>query len=162
MTATEAPAPRVHPGAYEMYPPGTPPLEQLPAEYRNHGFTADSWEAYITHPAITGADSLFADADALADKLAAWLKSYGHMADPGVHAIEAAGLPMPPYLREFGSHMRYVQEQFHGLAWALKTVLDNTRDDIPDTTDEQNAPANIRRLLGEVSEDGEGGAPCSS
>jgi hypothetical protein len=147
-TLTAPTEPRVHPGQYEVYPPGTPELEQLPCEFRDHQHTAATWEAFIGHPSVVEADGIFVAVQALGKEVAKWLKTHGELEDPGVHAIESAGQAVPEYLRTYGSSMQYVTRHFRGLAWALQCVEENLHDSIPDTSDEQNAPANVNRLLG--------------
>lgn len=156
VTQVAAPAPaapatstaRVHPGPWGSYPPGTPKLEQLPHEFREYEHTLATWRAYVTHPAVVDAEEIFCDAQAIGEKLKAWLKRFEDIKDPGEHAIESAGLPVPEYIVEHGTTMRWVAEHFRGLAWAVACAIDFTECAIPEIDDEQNKPANIARLLG--------------
>ena len=139
---------RVQPPTEYDYPAATPASERLPYDFIESKHTAESWAAFITSPAATEADALHFALAALQERLEAWLAAHGHITDPGVHAIEAAGVPVPAYLRRYGTMMRHVADQFRGLVWALDCTVENTRDLIPDTTEEQSSPANVRRLLG--------------
>ncbi len=144
---------RVHPGPFDTYPPKTPKLEQLPSEYRDYGHTPATWTSFITAPAIVEAHAIYKAAESLSELVSDWIEKHHDEADPGAAAISAAGLPLPVSIADHGTEAKWIRNHMPGLAWCLKSFID-WMDFLPDPDDLQNAPSNVRRLLGLSGQEG--------
>lgn len=90
---------------------------------KEYGHTAENWDALHRSPAMHKADEIHHEAADLLGRVKAWIDAYGGADGPGVAAIEAAGVPVPEYVREQGTGAEHLPENFRGIAWALLWVL---------------------------------------
>ena len=96
-------------------------------------FTPPAWEAFISSDAAVGADRIHWLAGDLADAIERWVERFGDADDPGIAALIAAGLPLPPPVQEYGTMMKGLAEDIRGLGWALRAFDKLNHDRIPDT-----------------------------
>ena len=87
--------------------------------FEESGHTPEQWKTYIRSPAVRLIFNLWHEAEAFAEKIDAFLTAFGSI-DIGADAIEAAGLPLPKKVVEYGTEAGHFPDEFAGLLWALR------------------------------------------
>jgi hypothetical protein len=96
------------------------------------GHTPETWAAIVACPAAVLAREIATLADELRAKVRAWEEAYSGEPDPGLDAIRAAGLQVPPHAQKHGTSMMMLDNDIHALRWVLDVAYQHLRDLVPE------------------------------